>query len=1188
MTIRNDATRQRMLTGEKRAFRAVVPRQGQVLLDTDFDDLARLTNDRLETGDADIIGARGRLAVPALSSGFAVSSVNLGGGKIDAEVSPGRGYLDGWLIENRALFTLSAAGPTTAQPHPWNRPAQPTPAIVAIRAVIRLVDPVEEPALADRALGDAQASGRSLVDWQVFTIPVTTPKPLNCSDVPDSDPWKAINKSSTGRLQFQKTTPVGPTSPCELIESGGYSRLENLLYRVEVHGGEQATGAPDRAIDGPRFKLDKLQLKLSRRNASVLARVTKVAGNTFTVSPSALDPRNWFAEGQLAELVSVHDDVDPTLADGKERMFRIAKVEDDKVELLDGAGTATVAAVGANDDGSWYLRLWDSLPEGETLAIAKPDGTGTKSLPISLGDGIAITLGAGAGDWYRRGDYWTCAMRADGEIEWVEGQELEPLGPARRYAPLAVINAAPMSVEDCRIAIASLADKSLLYRGGDGQEAMPDPTKPTQRVALAAPLRVAVMRGEQPVVGATVRFRLEGLPSGKNAQLAFPADASPTSSGASIDVLTNAKGEAAVAWEIDPTVARQTVQAFMPVTAGAAQQTITFTANLSQASETGFDPKSVPIFAGITDVQRALEALAGMQQAGCATYVLTPDNWRSVLKSLKAGEDAKLCFQRGLYEADDCIVLQDLGHISMCGAGDASRISVAKGECAIRFERCASVHVSHLSMAAPEGMSKGSRGPMVPSRNGTLTIVECPEVQVSDASFSCGGQAHAERTCLAVRGSEKIRLLSARIIGNRFEVGFMQDGILVTEADHCVIENNELRAAPFAEGTDFVRLLLSDTLRMALLRAIVPDGPITLGSVKTGPRDLRFLRTGNSYALFESPIPQEEWDKIVEAVAFADGTEPSAYAESIFKVASTNADLINKYMPDILRIERALSLTTGSNARAFLLRTSDIEMVDKRTALARIKAVRESGGVGELLADFTSVMSKGDWSRLLKEHPIERGWTPDQTGEHLRKLARMLLSDAKLRDKFGSLKGWFDTKRASLPPFGRQAITCGGRSFGDAIIRSNRAEGFTQAVHVGTSFQTGHRETASARSVHIAANIAAIELAGDMVYSPAAIFVGNANHVRIADNCLRKASEFSAMTIASGIRLWGHFGRFIAIEKNVVAVGRNAIQIRTLDQPSDDQMRIPLWLVADNLGEAHTSSTLLRVPPYVEKRFNKP
>ena len=64
-----------------------------------------------------------------------------------------------------------------------------------------------------------------------------------------------------------------------------------------------------------------------------MARITQITGAEVTVTPPSLDPLNWFATGTFAEVVSVHDDVDPRDAAGTERLFRVAKATDTVVRL---------------------------------------------------------------------------------------------------------------------------------------------------------------------------------------------------------------------------------------------------------------------------------------------------------------------------------------------------------------------------------------------------------------------------------------------------------------------------------------------------------------------------------------------------------------------------------------------------------------------------------------------------------------------------------------------------------------------------------------------------------------------------------------------------------------------------------------------------------------------------------------
>ena len=164
MTIRNDATRLRIVTKDKRRPRAVVARQGQVLLDTDFDQQSRHQPRAHRDRDAGLAG----LARPARRAGRQQRLQDHAGRRAPANFDIGAGP----RLSRPAGCSRIPPSASSARSR-IRAPATPSAcrAIIAIKALIRHIDPVEEPVLADVALGDAQASGRALVDWQVFPLP---------------------------------------------------------------------------------------------------------------------------------------------------------------------------------------------------------------------------------------------------------------------------------------------------------------------------------------------------------------------------------------------------------------------------------------------------------------------------------------------------------------------------------------------------------------------------------------------------------------------------------------------------------------------------------------------------------------------------------------------------------------------------------------------------------------------------------------------------------------------------------------------------------------------------------------------------------------------------------------------------------------------------------------------------------
>ena len=595
MTIRNDATRPRILLKERRRPRSVVARQGQVLLDTDLDQQSRHHLDRIEIETEDTLGPADRLLVPAGTHGFEISPT---GNTVN--IKDGWGYLSGWLLEN-ANPDSGRQCTLSTQPHPRD-PADTmtSPYVVAIKSLVRHIDPVEDPRLADPALGDAQASGRSLIDWQVFPFNLTG-GPVSCGEIVSNAQWQKLTEPSSGTLSLRLDTAAASTDPCSLTPMGGYTRLENLCFRFEVHDGVVDPLYP--TIDGPHFKADALRIKFSRRNASTMVRISKITNAVLEVEPPALDARNWFAPGQYAEIVSLHDDVDPRAALAHERFFRVAKADNGSV-TLEETTTAKVAATGVKDTGEWFLRLWDAFPDGEGLKAIALAGGSAESSEIPIGDGLKIVVGPGK---FRRGDYWAAALRADGSADWPGlamggiGNFEAPHGPEVRYAPLLTST----GLEDCRLPFATLTDRTLEYRGGDGQTVFA-PSGSGAMLALPALVRVAVMRGKNPVSGAIVVWSFAG-PAGSSCLI----DGAPCDVNHTVSKTTGPDGVSEVRWSIDASQRLSThqIKATLDDPPPSGTQAIVFTATFETAAHTGYTPGQCAHLSGVDNVQTALDTL---------------------------------------------------------------------------------------------------------------------------------------------------------------------------------------------------------------------------------------------------------------------------------------------------------------------------------------------------------------------------------------------------------------------------------------------------------------------------------------------------------------------------------------------------------------------------------------------------
>src|SRR5947209_1867175 len=145
---------------------------------------------------------------------------------------------------------------------------------------------VEE--LTAQAATAAEAEGKLAGELEVVTERarrLARAAPLTCDDLPD------LPRLSTGQLTARTQAPSNQNDPCLAPPGTGYRRLENQLYRVEVHEpGAQGTAT----------------FKWSRDNGTVVTTIEKITGNTIVVHDLGRDEMLGFAAGDWVEIT---DDV---------------------------------------------------------------------------------------------------------------------------------------------------------------------------------------------------------------------------------------------------------------------------------------------------------------------------------------------------------------------------------------------------------------------------------------------------------------------------------------------------------------------------------------------------------------------------------------------------------------------------------------------------------------------------------------------------------------------------------------------------------------------------------------------------------------------------------------------------------------------------------------------------------------
>jgi Family of unknown function (DUF6519) len=476
----------------RRDYRSVLLQQGRVLLDADWNEQAELTRYHDEIRTLDTVGRAGG---PADGAGFAIVDATgdppSGAAWTDLRITPGRYYVDGILCAARLPQGATEPGlPLTDQPYLaaiGAHPGLPEPSAEGRYALYldvwtHHVTADEDPTLREPALGGPDTTTRARTVWQVRAVDITAGE--ECSDLHDPG-WLATPRG-TMTPSLKEVPPE--EDPCQITTSGGYTRLENQLYRVQVHDVDGGT---------PRYLW-------SRENGSVVA---GLVGIDATTAPPRLSVDRVGRDEELS--IREGDTVEATSADlqlrGEPGFLATAGAPDGLVLPVSWSGAApdSLAALGRAP----VLRRWEGP--------ARPVGAAADDLE----GGITVSFGDGD---LRTGDSWLIPARTvqlvygltalSGTLDWprdATGHPVArpPLGPEHHITPLAVVTRDATGwtrVSDCRRFAPSLDQMtSIDLIGGDGQET--DPGAP-----LPEPIRFAVRNGGLPVAGARIRVTAKG------------------------------------------------------------------------------------------------------------------------------------------------------------------------------------------------------------------------------------------------------------------------------------------------------------------------------------------------------------------------------------------------------------------------------------------------------------------------------------------------------------------------------------------------------------------------------------------------------------------------------------------------------------------------------------------------------
>jgi photosystem II stability/assembly factor-like uncharacterized protein len=495
-------------------------------------------------------------------------------------LSAGDLYVEGVRCENERTISFSRQPepPLSTKPFP---PPGPATYGVYLQVQEQHLSATEREDLREVALGGPDTATRTRTVWQagLVRLPDVNGDEPTCADIVALGP----TDPPRGRLRARAVPAAVSTSDCIVPPNGGYRRLENQLYRVEIHAGTKATG-------GATYKW-------SRDNGSVIARLDGITTNTAN---------------KTAVATVSHTGRDATVGFGPDQIVEIT----DEGRLL-RAEPGVLAQIDSIEGRTLVLSQVDSVPLTMADFPVRPivrrwDGQAgvVPGQWVELEDGVFVEFAEGpdAGDAFRSGDYWTIPARTlTGRVEWPQSDGSprfeERQGPRRHVAPLAMVDVKGSGVwslkQDCRKQFPPLTDLvHMYYVGGDGQEGMPPvPLNAGNSVSLDCPLEVGVANGGTPVADAIVEFEV------------IVGDGRVGPAGGK--VTTNGAGIATCEWRLDGATPTQVVAArFRDPLGQSPPQVIRFHAQLSIAGTVAYDGTDCSTLANGKSVDDAIRTLS--------------------------------------------------------------------------------------------------------------------------------------------------------------------------------------------------------------------------------------------------------------------------------------------------------------------------------------------------------------------------------------------------------------------------------------------------------------------------------------------------------------------------------------------------------------------------------------------------
>lgn len=576
----------------------------------------------------------------------------------DFVITVGRYYVDGILCENEqnVKFTEQSS-PLLIDKLSLNAENQGK-YLVYLDAWKRHITYIEDTEIREVALGGPDTTTRTKVVWQVKALPLPINEGMNCSDLYDFPPSPSGARLSTDIEVAQtskspcKLAPKGGYHGLENqlyrveIHDGGEPYLLSSVEEIVLGRGISASWVSKNEVridkkannpDGRPFSEGQYieVFDMNSGGTIVLAQIMTITEsgdkknlildqdvpqNYQNLSIQRVDVATFKWSRDNGSIVFPIEGFYPDVGKSKADKVGIGSIRHDKTlslrpgdwveflydddELLGRPGFMVQITPASAGESERVVTLSSKVPIIDLNKHPKLRRWDQKILPVTYGlnednswtleNGLTIKF---SGTNFKTGDYWTFYARsASGRFEKLI--EAAPQGIEHHYACIGLVSAIDTLevTNDCRRIFPQLTDVSLIYAGGDGQEAMPN-------YALDQPIRVMAVIGNKPVAGANILFEIV------NGGGSFDKPAPNIVPQKKLPLKTDPNGNAMANWFLGTEGIQQARADLIDEMGNTIGLPVYFGAGLSTADAVFYDPASCPKLQGATTVKNAINML---------------------------------------------------------------------------------------------------------------------------------------------------------------------------------------------------------------------------------------------------------------------------------------------------------------------------------------------------------------------------------------------------------------------------------------------------------------------------------------------------------------------------------------------------------------------------------------------------